>query len=757
VTRQRTPSPAASIQPRYPLWPHQQDAVTATLNAIADSGRATVVAACGTGKTFIAADVSRHVAPNGIVAVFVPTIELLAQSAREWVDYLGGGAGDIVAVCSDEQSTYGAETVRSDLEQVASHVTTDPDMLRGHYRNAVAAGQRLTIFATYASLHVVTSALSRTRGVDLAVIDEAHRTAGAVGRPWAYIHHDAHLPARRRLYITATPRIGDADEELVSMDDTSVFGPVVYRLPFHTAIDSGLLADYRVVVGVVDPSRVFTGSFTETPEDGGRLRAAQIAVLRSVRDHGLRRVVTFHSRVAGARWFATTMPDAVRLLPESELPERPVHAAWISADTPVRERREIISRLRDPGDSVEIVANARIFGEGMDIPALDAVAFVDPRGSSIDVAQAVGRALRSGGQPGKIATIIVPVLLPDGDDQALWQQMNSPAWRPVWRVLRAIRAHDDRLDDRLAAARAPDVKRNENTGGILTVSGDIPAGLADAIRLRVLDAAASEWHTSYLRIAAFHAEHGHLRAPSGSFESFWLAEQRRIYRAGMLPEDRVLRLNELGMLWAPREESWAYRVAEARRFKDEFGHLSPPRDHPLGRFLSEVRYQRRAGRLLDERVCELDDLGIVWEPRDTWEASFTEGLAAAGRFHAAHGHLRVPAGYEDPEYQGNLHRWVAYWRSRWVEGKVPEDRRQPLAEVGMDVRASMSAKEAHWWDVYDTITGLWKATGSLVFQTGSSESKWLVHQRKLRREGRLSERQITALNAIGMVWEPRRR
>jgi len=187
------------------LWPHQIAAVDAACAELAEGGqaRATEVAACGTGKTLIAAECSRRLAPTGRVLVLVPTLDLLNQSAHAWALWLGRDAGVMMTVCSDPHSDADARAARAELDELHAPVSTDPQTIE---QIAVGHG-RVTVFATYASLPAVVAAhadwgLPRW---DVIVCDEAHRTASA--QKWGSVHSDTALPAHRRLYMTATPRI----------------------------------------------------------------------------------------------------------------------------------------------------------------------------------------------------------------------------------------------------------------------------------------------------------------------------------------------------------------------------------------------------------------------------------------------------------------------------------------------------------------------------------------------------------------------
>ncbi|KOU41723.1 helicase, partial [Streptomyces sp. WM4235] len=409
------------------LRPHQKEAVTAAVKTLRVHPRASVIAACGTGKTLIAARTAARIAPRGRVLVLVPTLDLLSQTVRSW--HAAGQRGQAVAVCSARQAMEHPSA--GDLP-----MTTKPVELS---ELAPTTGP-VTVYATYASLPTVIAAHRdhRLPPWDLVIVDEAHRTAGRLGKAWAGIHHDDEVPAARRLYLTATPRVWDPDTDdsdtpVASMDDETLFGPIAWRLTLSDAIDLGLLADYQILVPVIQDTdlRDWLATSPGAGADGLRLAGHQVAVLRAIHDHRLRRVLTFHHRVSDARAFATTLPDTAAALPADLRPEG-LWTQWISGAPPPPPRRRILldvathPHLEHPA----VLSNARVLGEGIDVPAIDAVVFADPKNSPVDTVQAVGRALRQSPGAGKKATLIVPVYLtPDEDPDDL---LSADAYTPLW-------------------------------------------------------------------------------------------------------------------------------------------------------------------------------------------------------------------------------------------------------------------------------------------------------------------------------------
>ncbi|MGW6958761.1 Helicase associated domain protein [Streptomyces chartreusis] len=650
------------------LRPHQKEAVGAAVRTLAQHPRASVIAACGTGKTLIAARTTARIAPRGRVLVLLPTLDLLSQTLRSW--HLAGRKGTAIAVCSARQAL--------DHEPIGSDVplTTDPAEL------ATAARQPspgpVTAYATYASLPAVVTA-HRDHHLppwDLVVVDEAHRTAGRLGKAWAAVHHDDQVPAARRLYLTATPRVWDADaeqdgdtESVASMDDEALFGPVAYRLTLSDAIDLGLLADYQILVPVVSDEdlRDWLATGPGAGVDGLRLAGRQVAALRAIHDHRLRRVLTFHHRVADARAFATTLRDTAATLP-THLRPAGVWTEWISGSHTPQVRRRLLLEFASHTDphTPAVLSNARVLGEGIDVPSIDAVVFADPKSSPVDTVQAVGRALRQEPGAGKKATLVVPVYLTPGEDPD--DLLGADAYTPLWHTIQALRAHDDRLEARLADPRThrPTMPPEDPEAWLHFDRPTQAEDVALALSLRVLAPKSAEWRRGLNAARRFHRTHHHLDVPqtyedtAGYPLGRWLTWQRHLRTTGSLDVARTHALERLGIIWDPRQQAFDRGLAHAAAYVTRHGHLAVPVDEtqdgfPIGRWLATQR--TRAETLTEERAAALRALDPWWNPpwSITWQRAYhtvrrqTEKAAAEsplGKWLTAQ---RVQAGDLHPE------------------------------------------------------------------------------------------------------------
>ena len=474
---------------------HQQTAIDAVFAGFdAGNDRGKLIMACGTGKTFTALKIAERAAAenggNARILFAVPSISLLSQTLREWTAQTQLDLRAF-AVCSDTKVSRSAEDFN--IHDVAIPVTTDPVKLAEEMGHRKRAKGLTVVFTTYQSLPAVAAA--QGLGVDpfdLVICDEAHRTTGVTlfgedDSNFVRVHDAEFLKATRRLYMTATPRIFDdsvkdkAEEhsaELTSMDDETVYGPEFHRLSFGAAVDRGLLTDYKVIVLTVDESLMaaplqgqLAGVHSELRlDDASKIIGCWNGLAKRAGETPegtgfapgeapMRRAVAFAKDIAASKQVAEVFPtvvDAYRdLLENSENDGGAVDSTNLDLTCSVRhvdgtfnalQRNEQLSWLKAPIPEGEarILTNARCLSEGVDVPALDAVMFLNPRNSVVDVVQSVGRVMRK--SDGKdYGYIILPVAVPAGvsPSEAL---SNNTRFKVVWQVLNALRAHDDRFN-----------------------------------------------------------------------------------------------------------------------------------------------------------------------------------------------------------------------------------------------------------------------------------------------------------------------
>ena len=550
--------------PKHELFDFQWEAVRDVVKKLSDAERGKLILPCGTGKSFVALRIAEElVGRGGRVLYLVPNIALVGQTMREWsaqrsisLQYLG--------VCSDptagRKSSERAD-IASDLTELHIPVTTDPVKIRKEITDPVADGVMQVIFSTYHSSPKVKEAMDAGGEFDLIICDEAHRTTGidkGTGADkvegyesyYQIVHHNRHIPAKKRLYMTATPRVftdraksdlaeGD-DPDCYDMNDESVYGEEIYRMSFSEAVELGKesdneregLAEYEVLV--ITASReaylqsIGGGSheliFGEDSEISlnvavklaGCWDALASPLTTEISSEWLpgqiheeggdpaRSAIGFTNRVdisqlVAEKWeivaksIASKAADPsfepvavmqtgsdgqqIRTIEEFEYPDflmskqsngefLRIEVDHVDGTTPAAERVQCLHRLEqdrltasDSADNAaggsreassgktastcQIITNARVLSEGVNVPSLDAVLFLDPRSSQIDITQQVGRVMRRA--PGKDkGYIVIPVVVPQDADPR--EQLEASDWSTVWQVVKALRSHDERLN-----------------------------------------------------------------------------------------------------------------------------------------------------------------------------------------------------------------------------------------------------------------------------------------------------------------------
>lgn len=473
------------------LRPHQQRALDDVREGLAEHDRGRLVMACGTGKTFTSLRIAEQVVGEGGRVLFlVPSIQLLSQSLREW---MSNAEIDIrpFAVCSDVRVGRKVNTDDGDISTVdlTEPATTDAATLVARSKAGKHATDRMTVvFATYHSIDVVAQAQAEgLGGFDLIICDEAHRTTGVTlaGQDESHfvkVHDGDYLKAARRLYMTATPRVfgedvrrkaTEAEALLADMNDESTYGPELHRLGFGEAVEADLLTDYKVLVLAVDQQYV-SDNFQAAMAESGEIKlddAAKLigcwnglakhfgpqlsATTSGDAGHGvdrtpMRTAVAFAKDIRASKQAAASFPILVdRALQDEDGAEGrnrlAVEAKHVDGTMGIHERNTHLAWLKEhtTGDVCRILTNARCLSEGVDVPALDAVLFLTPRGSQVDVVQSVGRVMRKAPRK-ELGYIILPVVVPSGvaPEEAL---RDNERYRVVWQVLQALRSHDDRF------------------------------------------------------------------------------------------------------------------------------------------------------------------------------------------------------------------------------------------------------------------------------------------------------------------------
>ncbi|WP_161865503.1 DEAD/DEAH box helicase [Pseudomonas yangonensis] len=489
------PNQAVAFKARKQLRDHQQTALNAVAAGLKDAERGKLIMACGTGKTFTSLKIAEQQAGKGKRVLFlVPSLSLLSQTLTEWTQESATPLHSF-AVCSD--SDVGKKRkAEDDAVQVFTHelrypATTKADRLAAEMLKRHDAEHMSVVFSTYHSIDVISRAQADhgLPAFDLVICDEAHRTTGATfgdddESNFVRVHDGDYIRAAKRLYMTATPRIyGDSakikaesgEVTLCSMDDEALYGKELFVINFSEAVQRGLLTDYKVLVLTVEESVINRRLQELLKDEDNQLKVDDAAKIvgcwKALAKQGLheqlvgddepmKRAVAFcqvispnykgtkhkvssiniasmFQAVVEAYQESENIDEASRLICEAEHVDGGMNAS-------AKEAKLNWLKEEPPANTCRILSNVRCLSEGVDVPALDAVLFLTPRNSQVDVVQSVGRVMRNA--PGKKrGYVVLPVVIPAGMEphEAL---NDNQTYKVVWQVLQALRSHDDSFD-----------------------------------------------------------------------------------------------------------------------------------------------------------------------------------------------------------------------------------------------------------------------------------------------------------------------
>jgi predicted helicase len=481
------------------LRSHQREAMNKTHEHFQNHDRGSLIMACGTGKTFASLRIAENETHGtGLILFLVPSLALLGQTLNEWT---ADAEGEINAICICSEPSISKKRKNDDDSETYSTVdlalpasTNVPNILKQfEYIKRTKRKGMTVVFSTYQSIEVIAQAQKKLLEekilpkedclFDLIICDEAHRTtgvslAGEDASAFIKVHDNAFLQAKKRLYMTATPRLYSDDSKtkaqvndalLCSMDDVKLYGQEIYRIGFGEAVERGLLTDYKVLILTLSESQIspaVQNALTKDEEintdDAAKLIGCINAVSKQILgDEGIlqkedpfpmKRAVAFCQNIAVSKEitgkFNLSKDVYFNSLTEAQRKNMvPIVSKHIDGSMNAPKRDELMSWLKRDKDTegeCKVLTNVRCLSEGVDVPSLDAVMFLSARNSQVDVVQSVGRVMRRA-EGKKYGYIIIPIVIPSdmSPEKAL---ENNDRYRVVWSVLNALRAHDDRFN-----------------------------------------------------------------------------------------------------------------------------------------------------------------------------------------------------------------------------------------------------------------------------------------------------------------------
>jgi predicted helicase len=628
--RKKRPSP----------YPHQTEAIDAVEKGFKESDRGQLIMACGTGKTFTTLWIKERISAETVL-VLVPSLSLLSQTLREWT-FACNIPFDVLCVCSDQSvgKRHKNDEIIQSIKNVHFPVTSNVKEIGTFMK----CSRNRVIFSTYQSSSLIAKSQCdpEVPEIDLVIADEAHRCAGNIESEFSIVLDDKKIKAKRRLFTTATPKtysvslktnISERGVDVTGMDNEMLFGKEFYKLNFGQSIALGLLTDYQVAIVGVNNHRI--SEWIERRElvqtNSGNVidaesLASQIGVIKAIKDFDLKRMICFHNRVKRAKSFASEIQGSIETVPIENRPSGSILSDYVSGQMSAHDRRIKLNKLNKltKGDRV-LLSNVRCLSEGVDIPALDGVAFIDPRKNHVDIVQAVGRAIRLSADK-KIGTIVLPVFIKD--DASVESSINKSNFKPVWEVLNALRAHDNILSYELDKIRTnlgkkKDLSREKSK--IPKILFDLPTtvdqSFSDSLRTYLVEKTTSSWNFMFGLLEVYVEKEGHAmvsydyKTEDNHRLGPWVSSQRKNKKE--LDQNKIEKLNALAKWsWDPLLDNWLEIFSVLVQYCSDNGHARVPRyfNTENGFGLGQWVHKQRVSRSLTPyKINKLESLaGWTW-------------------------------------------------------------------------------------------------------------------------------------------------
>jgi len=770
---------------------YQRDAISDVVEKFKTADRGQLIMACGTGKTFTTLWIKERMKSKNTL-VLLPSLNLLAQTVREWT-FASKSMIDVLCVCSDK--TVGRRRDEDEVIQSVSDVPFPVQSEVSEIRKFLKGPGDKVIFSTYQSSELVANA-QRGRGLepfDLVVADEAHRCAisGKPDSPFATVLDGKKIKTKKRLFATATPRtytkaVMTAAEgrgvEVVGMNDEAVFGRQFHTLTFGEAIKRKppLLTDYQVVIIGVDNEMIAEWIKTRelvTTEKGevetdAETHAAQIGLLKAIKDYKLKRVISFHSRVTRAQDFAEDINAAVQVVDKRHRPKGTIHADFVSGKMSTSDRGDKLKRLKQKGaNKIGLLANARCLSEGVDVPSLDGVAFIDPKNSQVDIIQAVGRAIRLSRNK-TVGTIVLPVFIEEGDDAE--ERIEASNFQPIWWVLNALKAHDKVLVDELNAIRTDMGKRGPSaarSGSISKVVLDLPVtvgkSFANALKTHLVEQTTTSWSFWFGLLETYVAENEDAlvtnkhKTSEGFKLGNWVSRQR--LNRYFLSPDQQRKLEALtGWVWDAIQHLWEEGYKHLKYYVGQKGTAYVPvtfqtaEGFMLGPWVNSRRLDYKNRRLSADKVNSLEHFpGWVWSPE---EHEFQLALTAIEDFYDEFKHYKIEWDYVTTD-GFTCGSYISRVQSAYINGNLSAEKISRFEALPnwvwknkSDIIFSAGLERLREYNSENNHTNV---SVRHVDDTGFRLGRWVNYQIRSYKAGKLPDDRISELITFrDWTWDP---
>lgn len=657
---------------------HQQIAIDKVIEHFETKERGQLILPCGAGKTVTALWIKEKI-QSKTTLVLVPSLALLKQIKNDWARHKTNPYS-YLCVCSEKDIDKDQDdAIRLHTYEIGGPVTTDFEKVKMFLQKDC---ERI-IFSTYQSIEVIVNAVKRIPGFafGLIICDEAHRTAGSRDKnTFTLVHDNKKIPALKRLYMTATPKIvskklkrklGEEYDLFCDMSNPRIFGEEAFHMNFGDAITRKILVDYKIIgIGVSDlqikkhiEERKYLGDYTA--EELANNYALELVMNNYNAFHS----ISFHSKVKFAEAFAERHKDFFEN----------IYAKSVNGNQTTTYRSKILHEFKESQKG--LVSNARCLTEGVDVPSIDLIYFCDPKTSVIDIVQASGRALRLDPSGKKEWGYIVVPIFHHEDQDVETEIKKKPIFEHLIQVIRSLCDHDERLRAEINEIAFKKGKRtnsrikidfsNSNIEKIIKLEG-IEEKVRDVLFDEIIEKTYSNWELRFLEIKDYIEKNGHSTISKKNTEYselyYWVGNQRKNYYDDKLEHSKIKRLNEIGFDWKGEnrreitdlDEIWKESYNKLVEYFTKHSNSDVParykKDKSLGTWVVSQRVKRKEGRLEEWQIKELDKLKFNWKPKNR----FNDFVNALEKYYQDNGNYFIS---QSESRYGNLPRWVNSYRS----------------------------------------------------------------------------------------------
>ena len=686
----------------------QTKAVEATLDEFKKADRGQLIMACGTGKTIVTLFVKEEMQSN-LTMVMVPSLLLVSNTLRKW-NAFAKEEFEFLCVCSDKKV---AKMVNDEDDDISSHeiphVSNDPEEIKSFLNLKT----KRVVFCTYQSSPLIAEVHKdkTISSFDLVICDEAHRTTGIIQKESAFttILDEDLIRAHKRLFVTATPRYfssllkkkaEDSGSEVKDMSNENIYGREFFEYSFGQAIEEEELSDYQVLItGVNEKSvkdMIDNRSFIQTKlnnKTDSKSYALQLAVLKGIKEHKLNKIISFHGRKIKAKNFSKEIMKTSYELTDDSRIDGNIFTGYVDGTMSTFLREQEISNLENvnPSDCY-LLSNAKCLSEGVDIPTLDGIVFVDPRESEIDIIQAVGRAIRKSKNKTK-GTIILPVFIKKDDN--FKDEIDKSDFQKIWKVINALKAHDYKLGEVLSGFRYELGRTGKKyiSKSIPKFIIDLPEGIDDSfeksLQTRLIEITTESWVYWYGLLQNYIEREGsasvriHHKEGDASLGR-WVDLQRSSYKKGKLSQEKIDKLEiykNIGWVWKVVKLWWKDYYKLLQNYIEREGDALVLNNHKedgesLGFWVSRQRDNYKKGKLSQERIDKLmlyENKGWIWDANirrggDKWEYTYK----IFQNYIEREGSARVKPNHK--EGGRNLYNWTKNQRKFYRNGELSQER-----------------------------------------------------------------------------------